>query len=697
MGRGGKSTYDRKQRRKDDRDNNKGSKSSKNKSVLSPSNNATTAIVTSSTTKSTTRISNAELKKFKKDFKLQKLINSSYKTATALSFDKTEENMILNLIAKLEGIVLPPACSNSNPADLSKRDLDIVNMSSDSSEDEEDDDDDEDSDGNSSSTESRSSDSDESNDSRKDPSSPIKNEAVMEPNEGNIHESSDMVMIDDKCSSSSSSSIVVSAVVNEVGRNAFIRKLVRDDRRYQLQQKLSNQVQPSADRVVSRLRQSVQVKQINPVTTTIDGCDDVVLSLDSKFKVFKASKAPQSNHNMKTITTPKTTIRITIYCDRGKDKGIGKMLVISKSCGLDELIDQIRNKFNVNTSFNSIRLNSTKEVLIDTFDLAALTDDVGLTLFKGNPSSGNHNNNTNNNTKRAITKVEVDEISTSTAAASLKSMNLETDHVDDDIGLAAHTTDGASTGGHEAHELKDVVHEEMEHNVPTYWQPPEAAEEMGMLQRQQDVDLSNNHQSVEERMNKNSAIKGELLRQWKTDRYRSIQLQRESLPIHRVKDDIIHNIENNQVVVISGETGSGKTTQVPLYVLENMILNDRAEDCYILCTQPRRIAAISIAERVHYESAQSGAVGSGLVGYQVRLDSRCSKRTKLIFCTTGVLLRRIQEPHFLKRVSHIVLDEVHERGVETDFLMTILKQQMRDLPSLRVILMSATMQEDMFR
>jgi ATP-dependent RNA helicase DHX57 len=62
-----------------------------------------------------------------------------------------------------------------------------------------------------------------------------------------------------------------------------------------------------------------------------------------------------------------------------------------------------------------------------------------------------------------------------------------------------------------------------------------------------------------------------------------------------------------------------------------------------------------------------------------------------------VLLRRIQQPHFLKRVSHIVLDEVHERGVETDFLMTILKQQMKDLPSLRVILMSATMQEDMFR
>jgi hypothetical protein len=667
MGRGGKSTYDRKQRRKDDRD--KGKSSTKKGVPTSSSSNNTTA----------NSLSNAELKKFKKDFKLQKLINSSYKKVTSLSFDKSEEDMILNLIAKLEGIVLLPACSNSNLADLSKKDLAIVNMSSDSSE-EEDDDDDDDSDGSSStgshnsdgsSSDGSSRDNDGSNGSRKGPSSPIQNETVMESNEGSIHESSDGLN-------------KVSEVVNEVGRSAFIRKLIRDDRRYQLQQKLSSQVLPSADRVVSRLRQSVQVKQINPaVATDGTGCNDVVLSLDSKFKVFKASKAPQSIH-MKT--TPKTTIRITIYCDRSKDKGIGKVLVIPKSCGLEDLIVQMRNKFNANASFNSIRLNSTEDILIDTFDLAVLTDDVGLTLFKGSPPSSGGNIN---NSLKCMTEVEVDEI----LAASLKLINLDTDHIDD-VGQAL--TRDASSAVHEVHEGKDVVLEDKEHGGSTYWQPPEAAEEIEMLQWQ-DTDLSNNNQTTEERMNKNKAIKCELLKQWKSDRYRSIQLQRESLPIHRVKDDIIHSIQNNQVVVISGETGSGKTTQVPLYILENMILNDSAEDCYILCTQPRRIAAISIAERVHYESAQSGAVGSGLVGYQVRLDSRCSKRTKLVFCTTGVLLRRIQQPHFLKRVSHIVLDEVHERGVETDFLMTILKQHMKDLPSLRVILMSATMQEDMFR
>ena len=264
-------------------------------------------------------------------------------------------------------------------------------------------------------------------------------------------------------------------------------------------------------------------------------------------------------------------------------------MVIPKSCRLDELIDQMRSKFNANVSFNSIRLNSTKEILIDTFDLAVLTDDVGLTLFKGSqPSSGG---NINNNLK-SMAEVEADEIS----AVSLKSINLETDHADD-VGQVF-TTD-ASSAVHEVHEEKDVVLEDKDHGGPTYWQPPEAAEEIEMLQWQ-DLDLSNNNQTVEERMNKNSAIKCELLKQWKLDRYRSIQLQRESLPIHRVKDDIIHSIENNQVVVISGETGSGKTTQVPLYILENMILNDSAEDCYILCTQPRRISAISRAERVHY-------------------------------------------------------------------------------------------------
>ena len=132
---------------------------------------------------------------------------------------------------------------------------------------------------------------------------------------------------------------------------------------------------------------------------------------------------------------------------------------------------------------------------------------------------------------------------------------------------------------------------------------------------------------------------------------------------------------------------------MPAYILEHMIESGRGCESYIICTQPRRIAAISVAERVAYEHIES--VGE-MVGYQVRLANRCSAHTRIVYCTTGTLLRRLHDPDFLLQVSHIVVDEVHERQVETDFLMTILKQRAPDYPHLRLIMMSATMQEDLF-
>ena len=87
-----------------------------------------------------------------------------------------------------------------------------------------------------------------------------------------------------------------------------------------------------------------------------------------------------------------------------------------------------------------------------------------------------------------------------------------------------------------------------------------------------------------------------------------------------------------------------------------MVANDRGSQAYIICTQPRRIAAISVAERVAYERDEPlGPV----VGYQVRLNSRVEPSTRLVFCTTGVLLRRLQDPDFLAQVSHLLIDEVH--------------------------------------
>ena len=124
-------------------------------------------------------------------------------------------------------------------------------------------------------------------------------------------------------------------------------------------------------------------------------------------------------------------------------------------------------------------------------------------------------------------------------------------------------------------------------------------------------------------------------------------------------------------------------------------LNDRnlGGESYIICTQPRRIAAITVAERVAYERQET--VGK-TIGYSVRLNSKVSSSTRILYCTTGVLLRRLQHPDFLSTVSHIVVDEVHERQVETDFLMTLLKQNAPNHPHLRLILMSATMQEELF-
>ena len=175
--------------------------------------------------------------------------------------------------------------------------------------------------------------------------------------------------------------------------------------------------------------------------------------------------------------------------------------------------------------------------------------------------------------------------------------------------------------------------------------------------------------------------------------YSSILTQRASLPIFKVRDHLLSTIRENPIVVVSGETGSGKTTQLPAYIFEDLIDSGRGAEAYIICTQPRRIAAITVAERVSFERQES--VGN-TVGYQVRLNSRCCASTRIMYCTTGVLLRRLQQDNFLDHVSHIVVDEVHERQVETDFLMTLLKQRAPQHPHLRLIMMSATMQESMF-
>jgi ATP-dependent RNA helicase DHX29 len=105
---------------------------------------------------------------------------------------------------------------------------------------------------------------------------------------------------------------------------------------------------------------------------------------------------------------------------------------------------------------------------------------------------------------------------------------------------------------------------------------------------------------------------------------------------------------------VSGETGSGKTTQVPQYLLDDMIDRGVGSEAYIVCTQPRRIAALSVAERVSSERKQ--AAGPLIVGSQVRFQSEFShEHTRILFCTTGILLRKLQNPDYLRGVSHVFL------------------------------------------
>ncbi|KAL8152378.1 hypothetical protein V2J09_010138 [Rumex salicifolius] len=168
---------------------------------------------------------------------------------------------------------------------------------------------------------------------------------------------------------------------------------------------------------------------------------------------------------------------------------------------------------------------------------------------------------------------------------------------------------------------------------------------------------------------------------------------REKLPAFNLKSEFLKAVAENQVLVVSGETGCGKTTQLPQFILEEEIQSLRGTDCNIICTQPRRISAISVAARI---SAERGESLGETVGYQIRLESKRSTETRLLFCTTGVLLRQLVQDPYLSGVSHLLVDEIHERGMNEDFLLIILKDLLPRRPDLRLILMSATINADMF-
>ncbi|XP_050068197.1 putative ATP-dependent RNA helicase DHX57 isoform X2 [Anopheles maculipalpis] len=182
--------------------------------------------------------------------------------------------------------------------------------------------------------------------------------------------------------------------------------------------------------------------------------------------------------------------------------------------------------------------------------------------------------------------------------------------------------------------------------------------------------------------------------------YKEMLKNRRKLPAWTKMAEIISLMESHQILVISGETGCGKSTQVPQFLLDDWLLQsskvqskDPLRHVEIICTQPRRLSAIGVAERVAEERNEK--IGN-TVGYQIRLENKISSSTRLTFCTTGILLRRLQSDPMLASVTHIIVDEVHERSEESDFLLLILKELLGKRTDLKVILMSATLNSNLF-
>jgi ATP-dependent RNA helicase DHX57 len=193
------------------------------------------------------------------------------------------------------------------------------------------------------------------------------------------------------------------------------------------------------------------------------------------------------------------------------------------------------------------------------------------------------------------------------------------------------------------------------------------------------------------------------LQRQETSAWRDMAAKREKLPAWQLREEIVRTVQDNHVTIISGETGSGKSTQSMQFLLDDLYSKGLGECANIIITQPRRISALGLADRVADERCTK--VGQE-IGYTIRGESKRSKDTRITFVTTGVLLRRLQTSGgkvedvmaALADVSHVVIDEVHERSLDTDFLLNLIREVLRmkkDL--LKLVLMSATLDASTFK
>ena len=170
----------------------------------------------------------------------------------------------------------------------------------------------------------------------------------------------------------------------------------------------------------------------------------------------------------------------------------------------------------------------------------------------------------------------------------------------------------------------------------------------------------------------------------------SIQETRKTLPIYQYRDEFLAALETHQILVIVGETGSGKTTQLPQYLHEAGYTKNGMK---VGCTQPRRVAAMSVAARV---ADEVGVKVGNEVGYSIRFEDNTSDKTILKYMTDGMLLREFMTEPDLSGYSALMIDEAHERTVHTDILLALVKDLSRERPDLKLLISSATMNAEKF-
>lgn len=180
-----------------------------------------------------------------------------------------------------------------------------------------------------------------------------------------------------------------------------------------------------------------------------------------------------------------------------------------------------------------------------------------------------------------------------------------------------------------------------------------------------------------------------------TSEYKQMISQREKLPAWKKQDLIVDIIMNHQVTLITGETGSGKSTQVVQFLLDELISQKNDFNTKIICTQPRRISAIGLGERVSDERCTK--LGEDEVGYIIRGVNKTKPHTRIKFMTTGVLVRILQGDLSMLNDTIVVIDEVHERSIDTDLIVILLKNVMKKVKNMKIVLMSATVSVEIFQ